>query len=150
MAMPHCLLFTGLWSGRCGASSPCLSFSGQGREIVEQIRSLALAQDASKALKAGVELVGKSWAIRHRLCGRRGATAQAADYLGCLSRDWLPVWMFPETMSCRPPWSAVLCIVLALVYAAGFFRSFCSASSGTLAQSHIRTVQHRRSRGFSL
>ena len=70
---------TCLWSLRSKGPSPCLSFTRKGREsetswlaLLEQIRTLASAQDASVALKADVELVGKSWAAIRRCLRVRG------------------------------------------------------------------------------
>ena len=68
--------------------------------LLERIRSRTSAQDASMALKADVELIGKSWAAMG--CTSLGSWLSWIS-LEASDGNRRPVWLLPETMSRRPP-----------------------------------------------
>ena len=126
----------------------CLSLGKVEREtswyaLLERIRTLASAHDASVALKADVELVGKSWAaIRRRLRGRGMHQPRQLVILEASEGDRRPVWLLPETMSRRPPWLAALHRVLALVDVAALFPRLDRGLAVASVQPH-QALMHR-------
>ena len=107
--MPKCSLFSLVsFSAWCRELSPGLrlSFHGKGKARDKPVSAsqanLFAVQNAFVALKAGLELVGKSWAALLYCLHSRGILSAQLVILHASARDRPPVWLLSYSIEAQP------------------------------------------------